>query len=198
MDNLIYKLSHGMYVLTTNGGGCIVDAVSQISGGDNPLISIAVMKSNNTNNLLKINQKACISIIGKKTNGDVIREFGLNSMREHNKFEYANLIDVEGLKAVTDSIGYMILEKVDLIENDTHTLFIYRVIKDKILNDDTEITYKYYREHKDELIKVKTEQGKTAWVCMICNYIYYGEELPSDFVCPKCGVNASLFRKENT
>lgn len=99
------------------------------------------MKSNNTNNLLKINQKACISIIGKKTNGDVIREFGLNSMREHNKFEYANLIDVEGLKAVTDSIGYMILEKVDLIENDTHTLFIYRVIKDKILNDDTEITY---------------------------------------------------------
>lgn len=198
MDNLIYKLSHGMYVLTTNGGGCIVDAVSQISGGDNPLISIAVMKSNNTNNLLKINQRACISILGKKTNGDVIREFGLNSMREHNKFEYTNLIDVEGLKAVTDSIGYMILEKVDLIENDTHTLFIYRVIKDKILNDDTEITYKYYREHKDELIKVKTEQGKTAWVCMICNYIYYGEELPSDFVCPKCGVNASLFRKENT
>lgn len=48
------------------------------------------------------------------------------------------------------------------------------------------------------IIKVKTEQGKTAWVCMICNYIYYGEELPSDFVCPKCGVNASLFRKENT
>lgn len=51
----MYKLSHGMYVLTTNGGGCIVDAVSQINGGDNPLISIAVMKSNNTNNLLKIN-----------------------------------------------------------------------------------------------------------------------------------------------
>ena len=51
--NITRKLTHGMYVLTANEGGCIVDAVSQVSGGENPLVSVSVMKSNNTNKLLK-------------------------------------------------------------------------------------------------------------------------------------------------
>ncbi len=55
--NITRKISQGMYVLTTQGGGCIVDAVSQISGGDSPLIAVAVMKKNYTNELLKKNNK---------------------------------------------------------------------------------------------------------------------------------------------
>jgi len=51
-------------------------------------------------------------------------------------------------------------------------------------------------KNTNELIKVKTEKGKTAWVCTICNYVYYGEKLPEDYVCPKCGAPASLFKKE--
>ncbi len=196
MDNVIFNLSHGMYALTTNGGGCIVDAVCQISSGSNPLVSIAINKLNNTNKLMHKNNLCCLSIIGKNTDSSVIYEFGFNSMRNYNKFEYNKLIDVDGLYAVKDSIGYVILEKVDTIENDTHTLFICRVLSDKRLNDDKEITYNYYREHKNELIKTKTESGKTAWICTICGYVYYGEQLPEDYRCPQCGVDKFLFKKE--
>jgi rubrerythrin len=60
------------------------------------------------------------------------------------------------------------------------------------------MSYQYFQEHKDELIKTTTEQGKTAWVCTICGYVYYGEELPDDFTCPICGVTKDLFvKKEN-
>ena len=141
MDKVIYNISHGMYVLTTKNGGCIVDAVSQVSGGDNPLISISVMKKNNTNKLMHEEKRCCLSIIGKNTNADVIKEFGFNSMKDYNKFNYNNLIKVSDLYAVSDSIGYLILEKVDTIENDTHTLFICKVIEDNKLNEDNEITY---------------------------------------------------------
>ena len=58
------------------------------------------------------------------------------------------------------------------------------------------MSYQYYQEHKDEFLKVKTKEGKTAYVCTVCGYIYYGEELPKDFKCPMCGVGASAFLKK--
>ena len=85
--NITRKISQGMYVLTTIDGGCIVDAVSQISGGDNPLIAVSVMKKNYTNELLKINSKFAISILGEDVNAEIIKTFGFNSMRNINKFE---------------------------------------------------------------------------------------------------------------
>ena len=97
MDKALYKLSHGMYVLTTKGGGCIVDAVCQISAGNNPLISIAVMKTNNTNTLLKENDNACLSIIGENTDKEVIKVFDYHSMRNFDKFAYEKLQENKGL-----------------------------------------------------------------------------------------------------
>ena len=145
MDKAIFKLSHGMYVLTTKNGGCIVDAVCQISTGDKPLVSVAVMKTNNTNILLKENDKACLSIIGENTDTEVIKVFGYHSMRDYNKFTYEKLQEVNGLYFLKDSIGYLILEKVNSFENDTHTVFIFKVVEDKILNEDKELTYNNYR-----------------------------------------------------
>lgn len=85
--NITRKISQGMYVLTTIDGGCIVDAVSQISGGDNPLIAVSVMKKNYTNELLKNNSKFAISVLGENVNAEIIKTFGFNSMRNINKFE---------------------------------------------------------------------------------------------------------------
>ena len=81
------KITQGMYILTTTNGGCVVDAVSQISSGDNPLISVAVMKSNYTNELLQTNTKFALSVVGKNINPEIIKTFGYNSMRDINKFE---------------------------------------------------------------------------------------------------------------
>ena len=190
------KISQGMYILTTKDGGCVVDAVSQISAGDNPLISVAVMKKNYTNELMKINDKFALSILSEKVDGELIKTFGFNSMRDMNKFENAKVENVEGVNIISDSIGYMVCEIVDRIDNDTHTLFIGKIIEADKFKDDKEMTYGYYQEHKEDILKVKTENGETAWVCMACGYVYYGEELPEDFVCPVCRLGREMFKKK--
>ena len=191
--NIIRKLTHGMYVLTTEGGGCFVDAVCQISGGDNPLISVAVMKNNYTNELLQKNKTFALSIFGKNDNPEIIKTFGMNSMRNIDKFKNIKCNKIDGINVIEDSLGYLVCEIVDIIENDTHTLFIGKTIKSKLYKDDEAMTYTYYQEHKDDLLKIKTKSGQTAWVCMMCGYVYYGEEIPSDYKCPLCGVGKELF-----
>ena len=190
------KITLGLYVLTTNNGGCIVDAVSQISSGDNPLIAVSVMKSNYTNELMKKENKFALSVIGKDTDPEIIKKFGFNSMRDINKFDKVNTTKIEDLNIINDSLGYMICEKIDTIENDTHTLFIGKLIEADMFKDEEPLSYNYYQEHKDEILKVTTEEGKTAWICSVCGYIYYGDELPEDFECPTCGVNKSFFDKK--
>ena len=190
------KITQGMYVLTTKNGGCIVDAVSQISGGDNPLIAVSVMKSNYTNELLKQHDKFALSVLGKEVNPEIIKTFGFNSMRDINKFENIETTKIEDINIINNSLGYMICEKIDSIDNDTHTLFIGKLIEADVYEDKEAMSYQYYQSHKDELLKVTTEKGKNAWVCSICGYIYYGEELPEDFKCPTCGVDKSFFDKK--
>ena len=190
------KITQGMYVLTTNGGGCVVDAVSQISSGDNPLIAVAVMKNNYTNELLKKNTTFAISVLGKDVNPEIIKTFGFNSMRDINKFENIETTLVEDINIINNSLGYMLCEIVDSIDNDTHTLFIGKIKEADVYEDSEAMSYQYYQEHKDELLKVTTETGKTAWICSICGYIYYGEELPEDFKCPTCGVDKTFFNKK--
>lgn len=190
------KITQGMYALTTIGGGCIVDAVSQISAGDNPLITVAVMKSNYTNNLLHENNTFALSVLGLDVNPDIIKVFGLNSTRDINKFEKIKTKEEMNLPIIEDSLGYMICEKIDTIENETHTLFIGKLIEADIYKDSEAMSYSYYQEHKEELIKVETEKGQTAWVCKMCGYVYYGDELPKDFTCPMCGVDSSFFERK--
>lgn len=188
------KISQGIYVLTTDCGGCIVDALSQISSGENPLISVAIMKSNNTHELLKNNETFAISVLGNDVNPKIINTFGLNSMRDINKFGNIETLEIESLQIIKDSLGYMICEKVDAIENDTHTLFIGKLKEADVFKDEEPLTYAYYQSHKEELTKFTTEEGTTAWKCNICGYIYYGEEIPNDFICPVCGAEKYDFQ----
>lgn len=190
------KITQGMYVLTTKDGGCIVDAVSQVSSGDNPMIAVAVMKNNYTNELLKKNDKFALSVLGMDVNPEIIKTFGFNSMRDINKFEKTDTTEVEGINIINDSLGYMVCEIVDSIDNDTHTLFIGKLIEADVFSEKEAMSYGYYQEHKEELLKVTTEKGKTAWICSICGYIYYGDELPEDFQCPTCGVGKEFFNKK--
>jgi len=190
------KISQGMYVLTTCGGGCIVDAVSQISAGDNPLIAVAVMKSNYTNELMNKNDKFALSVLGVNVNPDIIKIFGFNSMRNINKFDNVSVMVVDNINVIDDSLGYMLCEKIDSIDNDTHTLFIGKLIEADLFNDSKEMTYGYYQEHKDELLKVTLSDGKIRWVCTVCGYVYEEEELPEDYRCPKCGVSRELFERK--
>ena len=187
------KITQGMYILTTTSGGCCVDAVSQVSAGDNPLFSVAVMKDNYTNELMKKNDKFALSIIGMQSDPRIIKTYGFNSMRDYDKFKNSKVKEIDGLNIIEDSLGYLICEKVDSYETDTHTVFIGRLIEADKFRDDEAMTYQYYQEHKNDLLKIKTEKGKTAWVCTVCGYIYYGEEIPEDFECPVCKMPKEYF-----
>ena len=195
-NKIIRKITQGMYVLTTKDGGCIVDAVSQISAGDNPLVAVAVMKNNYTNELMKNNDLFALSVIGKDTNPEIIKTFGFNSMRDINKFENIDTTNIDGINIINNTLGYMMCQKIDSIDNDTHTLFIGKLIKGDLFEDKEAMSYTYYQEHKDELLKVTTDEGKTAWICSVCGYIYYGDELPDEFECPICRVNKTFFDKK--
>lgn len=192
------KITQGMYVLTTAGGGCVVDAVSRVGGSsEDALVSVAIAKTNKSNELLHEDDKFALSVLSEQTNPELIQNFGFKSARDFDKLASVETEEVEGVEIIKDSIGYMVFEKIDAIENETHTLFIGRLIAADLFEPDAEpMTYAYYQEHKDSLTKTTTEQGKTAWVCTACGYIYYGDEVPDDYKCPLCGLGKSFFKKK--
>ena len=155
-DNIMSKLTQGMYILTTVGGGCFVDAVCQVSSGNNPLITVAVMKNNYTNELMHKNKLFALSIFGKNDDPMLIKTFGMNSMRNIDKFENIECTKIDDVNVIDSTLGYILCEIVDMIENDTHTLFIGKTIKGKLYKNDDAMSYNYYQEHKDELLKVTT------------------------------------------
>ena len=191
------KISQGMYVLTTEGGGCVVDAVIQASAGDNPIIAVAICKDNHTHQLLQKNSTFAISVLGKDADGEIIKQFGFNCSRDVDKFEGIETIEVKNTKVVKKSLGYIILEKVDSIDCGTHTLFLGKMIEGDILEDEEPMTYAEYQENKEDLLKITTEKGKTAWICTACGYIYYGDEVPDDFICPICKLGKSYFKEKD-
>lgn len=187
----------GVYVISTNGAACVVDSVAQISEGEHPLITVSLNKKSYTNKMIEENHSFAISILPKDIDGKIISTFGFNSSRNIDKFEHIEYKEVDGLKVIDDSIGYMILEKVNTFDCDTHTLFIGRLVKQERFNDKEELVYQYYQRNKEEYLKLKVSDKKTVWVCTLCGYIHEDEELPNNFLCPLCGASSKLFQKEN-
>ena len=190
------NISAGMYVLSTMGAGCMVDTVMQVSSGDPTLISVAVNKNNYTNEMIKKNKKFAISILDMDVDANIIKTFGFNSSRDMNKFAKVDTIEVDGIEVIKNCIGYMTCEVVNIIDADTHTLFIGRMVGANKFNDKRQMTYNYYQENKDDILKIELKNGKTFYVCTICGYVYKGEELPEDFVCPICFASRELFEKK--
>ncbi len=188
--DILHKLTYGMYILTTFNAGCCVDAVVQISSGQNPLIGVSVMNDNYTNEAMKNQSLFALSILAKDVDFNIIRTFGYNSMRNLNKFEQVDVEYINDLPIISDSIGYIILEKIDTIQNDTHTFFIGKVVAKKQFNDKDALTYQEYKE------KSEHNKDKQAWKCSVCGYIHYSDTLADDFKCPICNAKANMFIKK--
>ena len=71
----------------------------------------------------------------------------------------------------------------------------------EVLSSAPSMTYAYYHTVKKGLTPPKASSYQKAqpkasgWRCTVCGYIYEGEELPADFVCPVCKQPASVFEK---
>ncbi|MGM9653132.1 MAG: flavin reductase [Eubacteriales bacterium] len=196
--NAMFKLSYGLFVLTANDGsrdnGCIINTVMQIT--DSPKrIAIAVNRANYTRDMLLKSGVFNVSILSQEAEFPLFQRFGFQSGRDADKF--AGFSDVSrsenGLLYITAQTNAFLSARVtSTVEMDTHTLFIAEITEAKTLSSVPSVTYQYYFDH----IKPKPKPAETqvkGFVCKICGYVYEGETLPPDFVCPLCKHGAEDF-----
>ncbi len=196
----MYKLTYGLFVLTSESdgkdSGCIINTAGQVTSEPNR-ISIAVNKANFTHDLVKTSGKFNLSILSEAASFDTFKHFGFQSGREVDKFaDYTECKRSEnGLYYITAGTNAYISATVEqTIDLGSHTLFIATVDDMEVLSDVPSASYAYYQSE----IKPKPEKpagGKTVWRCKICGYVYEGEELPEDYICPLCKHPASDFEK---
>ncbi len=193
----MFKLSYGLFVLTTKDGekdnGCIINTVMQIT--DSPLqIAVCVNKSNFTHDMIVKSRKFNLSVLSEKADFEIFKRFGFLSGRDTDKFaDYSNAKRSEnGVLYVTQAVNaFMSANVTSVVDCGTHSIFIAEITEAQILNDDKSVTYEYYFAN----IKPKPEKKKKGFVCKICGYVYEGDNLPEDFVCPLCKHPASDFEE---
>lgn len=198
MDNkALFKISYGLYLLSAkeNGkdNGCIVNTLSQIT--DSPLrVSVTVNKLNLTHDMIKRTGMFGASILSESAPFDIFRSFGFQSGRDAQKFEgFDAEEDINGIlhltKHCTGFVSGKVVEEYDL---GTHTTFIADVVDAGVLSEENSMTYTYYHKFVKPAPPAKKAVVK-GWRCTVCGYVYEGEELPADFICPLCKHGASDF-----
>ena len=197
-NNALFKLSYGLFVLTAqeNGkdNGCIINTAMQVT--DVPArILVAVNKSNLTHDMVMRTGVFNLSVLSQDAVFWIFQHYGFQSGRDVDKFENIPATRTQnGLRYVDGCSNAVISGKVISAQDcGTHTVFIAEVTDARVLNNTPSVTYQYYFDH----IKPKpqpTESGK--WVCNICSYVYEGEELPPDYVCPWCNHGPEAFEKQ--
>lgn len=199
----MFKFSYGLFVLTARDenkdNGCIINTAIQLT--DNPKrMIIAVNKANCTHDMIYKTKRFNISVLSENVSMDTIKRFGFQSGRDTDKFAgFESLArSSNGLYYVTEDTNAVMSGKVIVsCDYDTHTLFVAEIEEAKVLSGEPSVTYAYYFEHikPKPLPKAMTEEKKGGWVCKICGFVYEGDELPPDYICPICKHGASDFER---
>ena len=192
----MYKISYGLYILTAKNeykdNGCIINTVSQLTSSPNRIM-IGVNKANYTNEMITETGVFNISVLTQQTPFSVFKRFGFASGRNTDKFDGFDCVkrSENGLLYVTENTNaYLSCKVTDMYDYGSHTLFIAEVADGDVLSNEPAVTYQYYFDHIKP--KANTEKKK-GFVCKICGYVYEGETLPKDFVCPICKHGAEDF-----
>ncbi len=194
----MFKLSYGLFVLTAKDGGkdngCIINTVTQVTDATKR-ISIAVNKANYTHDMIKKTGVFNVSVLTTDAPFRLFQHFGFQSGRNVDKFaDMEEFRTANGLRYVPEYANAVISGKViEEREYDTHTLFVAEVTEAAVLSETPSVTYQYYFDHIKPKPQPTTE--KKGYVCKICGYIYEGETLPDDFICPLCKHGAEDFEK---
>ena len=201
-NDAITKIGYGLYVLIAREGdkdnGCICNVVAQLTSSPMQMM-IAVNKQNLTHDMILQTGRFNVCCLTEHTPMKVIQHFGFQSGRDVNKFEGC---DVEmrssnGLLYLPKYVNAYLSGQVNYAKDlGTHTLFIADITEAVHLSDDPSLTYAYYQEHikPKPVAAPKAEGGKKKWVCAVCGYVYEGDELPADYICPWCKHPASDFK----
>ncbi|MBQ7335705.1 MAG: flavin reductase [Clostridia bacterium] len=191
----LFNIGYGLYVVTSNDGkkdnGLIVNTVTQVTNTPNQ-IAVTINKENYSHHVIKQSGKMNINCLTVEAPFRVFEAFGFQSGRNVNKFENCEpLRSDNGLVFLPRYINSFLSLKVErYVDLDTHGMFICSVTECRVINNAESMTYTYYQNH----VKPKPEtDGKKGYVCKVCGYVYEGEKLPEDFVCPLCKHGAADF-----
>lgn len=194
-----HNITYGLYVLTAKGekqNGCIINTLIQVTSS--PVkVSITVNKENYTTKLIQDSGVFNVSILDMTTAFDLIERFGFKSGKDTDKFE--GFTDYKlannGVAYITaHTNAYLSLKVLNSVDNGTHTTFFAEVTEEGVISENKPLTYAHYLENIKPKPKAETGE-KVVWVCRICGYVYNGDPLPEDFVCPLCKHGAEDFEK---
>ena len=193
----LFNIGYGLYVVTSNDGkkdnGLIVNTITQVTNAPNR-IAVTINKENYSHHVIKQTGKMNINCLTVDAPFMVFEKFGFVSGRNVDKFaDCQPLRSDNGLVFLPRHINsFMSLKVEQYVDLDTHGMFICTITESRVISDKETMTYTYYQNH----VKPKpATEGKKGYVCKVCGYIYEGEELPEDIVCPLCKHGAADFEE---
>lgn len=211
MDAMVFrKMSYGVYILTTmdkeRPTGCTVNSIMQITS-EPATVAVSVNHDNYTNGCIEKEQKFAFNILSEQSDPSLIGIFGFQSGKDTDKFDGLSWEPKSGVPVLSGTNGYVVCKVIDKMETSTHTVFLGEVIDGKLLDADTpQMTYAYYHQVirgkspknaptyiPDEKQADMTQEKKVSYVCQVCGYVYEGDPLPEDFICPVCKQGADKF-----
>lgn len=199
IDNTaLFRLSYGLYLLSARDGdkdnGCIINTAQLLTDAPKK-IAVTVNKKNYTHDMILKSGFFALSVLSVDADFETVRRFGFVSGRDTDKFTDAEKQSrtKDGTVFLTHGTNAVIGAHVtDTVDCGTHTLFIAELTEACALSDSDSATYAYYQEHMKPR-PAPAEERKTGFVCKVCGYVYEGETLPPDFICPLCKHGAEEF-----
>ena len=191
----LFNIGYGLYVVTCNDGkrdnGLIVNTVTQVTNTPNR-IAVTINKDNYSHHVIKKSGIMNVNCLSEEAPFEIFERFGFQSGRTVDKFDgFAPLCSANGLAFLPRYINsFMSLKVENYVDFGTHGMFICSIEEAKIISSVPTMTYSFYQNN----VKPKPDTGgKKGFVCKVCGYVYEGEELPEDFICPLCKHGAADF-----
>ena len=191
----LFNIGYGLYVVTSNDGkrdnGLVVNTVTQVTDTPNR-VAVTINKANYSHHVIQQTGKMNVNTLSVEAPFEVFQTYGFQSGRNVDKFAGQNVLRSDnGLAILPRYINsFMSLNVEQYVDLGSHGMFICSVSEARVISHEATMTYAYYHSH----VKPKPDtEGKKGYVCKICGWVYEGEELPSDIVCPLCKHGAVDF-----
>lgn len=194
-EKAMFRLSYGLYILTAREGdkdnGCIINTVTQVTAEPNQ-IAVAINKQNYTHGMILRTGRFNVSVLTTESRFETYKHWGFQSGANTDKLERIEYQRAENgiVYIASECNAYLSAQVVSVMDLGTHSLFLAEVTGAAVLSDKDSVTYDYYQKNIKEIPKM---EKKTGFICTVCGYIYEGETLPDDFICPWCKHPASDF-----
>lgn len=193
----LFRIGYGLYVVTSHDGnrdnGLIVNNVTQVTDSPNR-VAVTIHKKNYSHHVIRQTGRMNVNCLSVDAPFALFETFGFQSGRNTDKFAgMETLRSDNGLVFLPRYINAVLSLQVEqYVDLGTHGMFICSLTEARVISDAESMTYAYY--HKEVKPQPETA-GKKGFVCKVCGYVYEGDTLPEDYICPLCKHGAADFEE---